>query len=59
MLYVYFIFCFKYYSKLLNKINDLAKLKKELFEENNINNLKITDNKILKKTPKGKKSIKN
>ena len=41
------LFCFKYYSKLLNKINDLAKLKKELFEENNINNLKITDNKII------------
>ena len=42
----------------MNKINKLAKLKNELFEENNINNLKITDNKIIKKNPKRRKKHK-
>ena len=42
-----FLFRFRYYSKLLNKINKLAKLKKELFKNNNKNNLEITDNKII------------
>ena len=58
------LFSCKYYSKLLNKINKLAKLKEEQFKKNKINNFEITNNEIIsvknkKKQKKLNKKINN